>query len=308
MLRKKITQTPSLTSSTIAQPPTNISARPFNQKFNAIVLNWGVYLSTPIICTIDCLTTYTATASVNIMQSRNTPFSNALKIQLKQPNGFLHGVIPFWVGKNKSRLSGLALGPRLMGDNPTLITTNLVAMLTGLTETVITNPDIVKSRLKVINNSVHVEPAKLKHAARAVFPIHLIKNTATFMVAFNSNKFTPQWIVNHSPCNLNVTQGLFTGTCIMLLQLCGASHLDTIMTLIAQNSYNGKNADRTLTNYYKYITAHSKHNNTSISLARAAIFGVSYSCTFILMAEIKDLIRRYQEKININDSEDQMRP
>jgi len=292
----------------MSTPQAQHQIQPFQKIINPLIAHWGVYLSTPAICTVDCLATYTATASVNIMQSLNTPFSNALKIQKRQPNGFFHGVMPFWIGKNKSRLSGLCLGPNLMGDNPTIITVNLVALLTGLTETLITNSDIVKSRLKVINNSLFLKNNALKHATQTVFPIHLLKNTVTFMVAFNSNKFTPKFITDHSPVSQNLAQGLFTGVCITLLQLCGASHLDTIMTLQAKKSYNNTNTNMTLTDYYRYITKHSKYNNTSISLARAAIFGVSYSCTFIMMAEIKDYIKKYQDNKKTSYSVGRMHP
>jgi hypothetical protein len=293
MRGKKITKRHSINHNKISSPQTQQPVQSFQKQITPWLRNWGVYASTPLICTVDCLATYTATATVNIRQARNIPFSNAFKIQMKQPNGPLHGVGPFWIEKNRSRLSALALGPSLMGNNPTMTTVNLVAILTGLTETFITNRNIIKSRLRVINNSLHVDPEALKCAARSAFPLHLLKNTVTLMVAFNSNKFTPQRVTDNSPCSQNLTTGLFTGFCVTLLQLCGASHLDTIMTLQAKNSYNNTKTNMTLGDYYRYITQNAKFKNTPISLARAGIFGVSYSCTFIMMAEIKDLIKKY---------------
>jgi hypothetical protein len=246
--------------------------------------------ATPVISTLDCAATYPAVASIGLMQSMRIKFLPAFRIQLTQPNGLFHGLAQFYVAKNKSRATGCLLGSSLVGDKPTHLNIGIAAIISGLSETFFTNKDITGSRLLVTENKTYINRDILSKCSRAVFPLHAIKNIATIYTALSIFNLTPKKYTQPSPFSENTTRGIFTGIGIMALQLCGAAQLDTAMTLTMKNKHNHPNSKIETREVFKKVMQQSFLSNFRIATARAGVFGISYSITFIIIGKIKDTL------------------
>jgi hypothetical protein len=260
----------------------------------------AIIFASPIISSLDCLALYPPFAVVNLMQAqKNTRMIDAWKIQYNQPNGIYHGMYPFGLAKFKSRIFGLTVSTCLINNNPSFTSIIFAAFAGASAETLITNRDLAKQRYLVIQNTSSINLKLLQASSRFMFATHLIKNFATLGVCQNVYHFTPDEIIESSPYSPNSTRGILTGLSMMLLQIFGASHLDTAMTLQLKEKIQNPQSNVSALNLISRVFKQPFSANIAVSLTRAGIFGIGYAGTFTCIGSIKNYIdTRHQEDYN----------
>ncbi len=261
----------------------------------------AILASTPLVSTIDCAVTYPAVAAVGLMQSKKIRFIHALNMQTMHPNGLYGGLANFLLAKHKSRATGCLLGSSLIGDKPNYITISIAALISGLSETFFTNKDICRSRLLVTEKQTYIKPDILSKCSKAVFPLHAVKNIVTIYAALSIFNLTPKKYTEQSPFCESTTKGIFTGVGIMILQLFGASQLDTAMTLLMKEKYHNPKSQVQPKEIITSVLQQSFSKNISIACVRAGIFGLSYTITFTIIGKIKETLQNITYKSDEND-------
>ncbi len=256
----------------------------------------AIIFASPIISSLDCLALYPPFAAVNLMQSRQSGLIEALKKQHSQPNGIYHGMHSFWCAKIKSRLFGLTVSTCFISENPSFTSINMAAFVGAFAETLITNRDLAKQRYKVIQNTSSTNLKLLQAGSRFMFPTHLFKNFLTLALCQNIFHFTPAEALDSSPLAPNYTKGLITGFSIMMLQLLGASHLDTAMTYQLKEKIQNPQSNVSALNLISRVFKQPFSANLTVSLTRAAIFGIGYAGTFTCIGAIKNHIDKTHQE------------
>ena len=260
----------------------------------------AIIFASPIISSLDCLALYPSFAAVNLMQSSQSGLIEALKKQHSQPNGIYHGMYSFWCAKIKSRLFGLTVSTCFINENPSFTSINNAAFAGALAETLITNRDLAKQRYKVIQNTSAINLKLLQAGSKFMFPTHLFKNFLTLALCQNIFHFTPVETLESFPLDPNYTKGLITGFSIMMLQLLGASHLDTAMTYQLKEKIKNPQSNASALSLIKKVFKQPFGANFNVSLTRAAIFGIGYAGTFTCIGAIKNHVDKTHQEDHMN--------
>ena len=132
-----------------------------------------------------------------------------------------------------------------------------------------------------------------------MFP-NLFKNFLTLALCQNIFHFTPVETLESFPLDPNYTKGLITGFSIMMLQLLGASHLDTAMTYQLKEKIKNPQSNASALSLIKKVFKQPFGANFNVSLTRAAIFGIGYAGTFTCIGAIKNHVDKTHQEDHMN--------
>jgi len=238
----------------------------------------GSFLKQAILpSTTEVMMTQPLHAAIARMQT-NPAKSFIECIQQQYNDKFYRGWKQAAQGKFIGRSTGIVLGDRLMGVNPSFYQISSGAFISGTAETLTTHIPIIRARLQVVTETNALESKRTWKAIRASLTPHISKNVITYLTIFHAVQSNYKTLSNSLDLKESDSKALIAGITAATIQPLTAT-LDTAKTIAASESYK-KNSALSLSSIFQKTRDIPVLQHKHIIASRMLTFFIGYSVFF----------------------------